>query len=321
VAFGTPPVPINRSGAVHAAYTSGVNAPWDARTVNRAIHFAAIDEITSRARAAQWERRHPFEGGDHRPRVLVAEDNATNRKIIAQVLEHGGFDVTLATTGTQAVGALCDAEFDVVILDKFMPGMSGMEVAERYREKRGDGAAPMIMLTAEATAEAMQQCKDAGMQAFLTKPIDPEMLFETISALTGARASFPRGASAFPTETRAPKILDESVLLELDKHAYSPQFLTDIVESFESDMQDLIDRLAVSIERNDWSELPDLRHTIEGTARGSGALKIAESVSQLKLLPELTSDDRRAQLAVLKQSFAETLGAMRRLVEGRTSTV
>ena len=185
IALNPPAAAGDREKMVQWPYTAALALPITADALHRALHFAAIDEITSQARTARWEQQHPRNRSGGRLRVLVAEDNATNRKIIAQVLEHGGYEVTLATTGTQAVEALQRAEFDVVILDKYMPGMSGMEVAERYIALREESRAPMIMLTAEATAEAMQQCKAAGMQAFLTKPIDPEMLFETISALTG----------------------------------------------------------------------------------------------------------------------------------------
>jgi two-component system sensor histidine kinase RpfC len=174
---------------INCPYTAALSQPITGEQLHRALNFAALDELEAREYARRWDK-HPATGrSGGRLRVLVAEDNATNRKIIAQILEHGGFDVTLAATGTQAVEALQQANFDIVILDKHMPGMSGMEVAARYKDMRGGEAAPMIMLTAEATAEAMLECKAAGMQAFLTKPIDPEMLFDTISALTGAGAT------------------------------------------------------------------------------------------------------------------------------------
>jgi len=256
--------------------------------------------------------------------VLVAEDNATNRKIIAQVLEHGGYEVTLATTGTQAVEALQRSEFDIVILDKYMPGMSGMEVAERYIALREEPRAPMIMLTAEATAEAMQQCKAAGMQAFLTKPIDPEMLFETISALTGdAQVITDQQTSMNPVtdpSSTAP-ILEESILDELDKHACSPQFVADIVESFASDMLELIERLETITANVDWSELSDIRHTMEGTARGSGACGIAALVEGLKTLPELPPDERCERIAELRRCFVATQEAMQQFVVKRSRTL
>lgn len=322
IALNPPAAAGDRWAMVQWPYTAALALPITADALHRALHFAAIDEITSQARAVRLEKQHPRGRAGGRLRVLVAEDNATNRKIIAQVLEHGGYEVTLASTGTQAVEALNQAEFDVVILDKYMPGMSGMEVAERYIALREESRAPMIMLTAEATAEAMQQCKAAGMQAFLTKPIDPEMLFETISALTGdVQAISDQRASMEPAAHPSPaaSILDESILAELDKHAYSPQFVADIVESFECDMSDLIERLEAITANVDWSELADIRHTMEGTARGSGACGIAALVEGLKTLPELTEDMRCERIAELRRCFVATQEAMQHFVAIRSN--
>lgn len=316
VVVNPPEAAPDRSDMVLWPYAAAITLPLAADALHRALHFAAIDEIARQARMARRDQHPARQGTGGRLRVLVAEDNPTNRKIIAQVLEHGGFDVTLATTGTQAVESLQHAEFDVVILDKYMPGMSGMEVAERYIALYGTRTAPMIMLTAEATAEAMQQCKAAGMQAFLTKPIDPEMLFETIDALTAnSRLPEPRhadngvGQSAQPARDTA--VLDESLLAELARHAHTPQFIADVVESFESDMSELIERLKVIAENADWRELPEIRHTLEGTARGSGAHGISSFLGKIGALPEMSPEDRRDCISELSRRFAATQQAMR----------
>jgi two-component system sensor histidine kinase RpfC len=312
----------DRVAMVKSPYTAVVNLPILTEQLLRAVYFAAQDMEGANDRHYQHEF---FQTGDKsagRPRVLVAEDNPTNRKIIAQILEYGGYQVTLASTGTQAVESLQCAEFDVVILDKHMPGMSGMEVAARYLEIRGDTAAPMIMLTAEATAEAMEECKAAGMKAFLTKPIDPEMLFETIHALTGRDASHSSKSTAAKVETVQSQstVLDESVLMELDKRAFSPQFIVDVVESFESDMLELIERLESAMNTGDWSELSDIRHTIEGTARSSGATAIVALLGNLKSLDRATPDERRARGAELRACLSTTMDAMKQFIVKRSST-
>ncbi len=309
----------DRAEMVKWPYTTALSTPIAREQLHRALHFAAIDEIVGRDQAAQWETGHAV-GKAGRLRVLVAEDNPTNRKIIAQILEHGGFDVTIATSGTQAVEALQQAEFDVVILDKYMPGMSGMEVATHYIQSQGEKAAPMIMLTAEATADAMQQCKAAGMKAFLTKPIDPAMLFETIGALTGSKVGH-SGTGDAPDTAGHPetKTLDESVLTELDKHAYSPQFVADIVDSFESDMLDLIERLDIAVREEDWTEISEIRHAILGTAQGSGAAAIAGLAGNLKTLEALEPLERYKCIREIQACFAKTLEAMRMFLARHTA--
>lgn len=310
----------DRMAMVKWPYVAALTTPIRRQDLYSALHFAAIDEVIGREQATQWDKHHPTDRAGGRLRVLVAEDNPTNRKIIAQILEYGGFDVTIATTGTHAVEALQQAEFDVVILDKYMPGMSGMEVAMRYLEMRGQDAAPMIMLTAEATADAMQECKGAGMKAFLTKPIDPKMLFETIGALTRARnghADDPKLVQPRANQTHAAP-LDQSVLVELEKHAYSPQFVVDVVDSFESDMVDLIERLGAAVEIENWDEIAEIRHAIEGTARGSGAAAIVRLIGDLKALHAVEPSERQRRVRELRACFATTLDAMRRFLARRT---
>ncbi len=161
------------------------------------------------------------------------------------------------------------------------------------------------------------------MQAFLTKPIDPEMLFETISALTGdAQVISDQQTSMEPVTHLSPNapILDESILAELDKHAHSPQFIADIVDSFASDMSELIERLEAITTNADWSELTDIRHTMEGTARGSGACGMTTLVEELKVLPDLTSDERFERIEELRRCFATTQEAMQHFVAIRSRT-
>jgi two-component system sensor histidine kinase RpfC len=310
----------DRAAMIKWPYAAALSTPILPEQLHRALHFAAIDELLGREQTAQWDQYHQLGKAGTRLRVLVAEDNPTNRKIVAQILEYGGLDVTLANSGTEALDALDHAEFDVVILDKYMPGMSGMEVAENYLNKRGDEAAPMIMLTAEATADAMQQCKAAGMKAFLTKPIDPAMLFETIGALTGkgARHTY-EGPRLEDTATEpVAGILDKSVLSELDKHAYSPRFVVDIVDSFKSDMLDLIERLEGAVRSEDWDELAEIKHAIQGNAQASGAIAIAGLSEHLKTIEALEPTARYTRIQELRACFVVTCEEMQTFLAERT---
>jgi len=309
-----------RMATVNSPYTAVLNLPIKKEQLLRAVHFAAQEPDGANERRIQKDTFHSRGKSGAKPRVLVAEDNPTNRKIIAQILEYGGYDVSLSTTGTQALEDLQHSEFDVVILDKHMPGMSGLEVATRYLDMRGAAAAPMIMLTAEATAEAMQECKAAGMKAFLTKPIDPDMLFETINALTGIgdRRSDISKAAATGADQTASAIIDESVLTELDKHAYSSQFIVAVVESFESDMQDLIERLQSAISTGNWPVIPDILHTMEGTARSSGATAIVSLARKFKSLDTITPDDQQGRIAELRACVSVTMDAMKRFLAKRS---
>src|SRR5262249_17368109 len=112
--------------------------------------------------------------------------------------------------------------------------------------------------------------------------------------------------------------LNEELLLELDKHAYTPHFVVDVVDSFESDMLDLIERLHAAVEAEDWSEIAEIRHAIERTAGGSGAAGIVEFIPVLKSLRAVEAVERFARVAQLRSCFAATRDAMREFLSKRT---
>jgi len=110
-------------------------------------------------------------------RILVAEDNVTNRFVICKLLERRGLDLEFAGDGRAAVEALDRGEYDLVLMDLQMPHMDGLEATRRIRSSGGEQAGiPIIALTANAMTEQRNEALDAGMDHFLTKPLRPEDL-------------------------------------------------------------------------------------------------------------------------------------------------
>jgi PAS domain S-box-containing protein len=119
-------------------------------------------------------------------RILLAEDNAVNQKLVVRVLERRGHAVTVASDGLQAVAALRRERFDLVLMDVQMPEMDGFEATARIREhERSTGShIPIIALTAHAMKGDEDRCLQAGMDAYLSKPVESNALIQLIEALT-----------------------------------------------------------------------------------------------------------------------------------------
>jgi signal transduction histidine kinase/CheY-like chemotaxis protein len=117
-------------------------------------------------------------------RVLLAEDNAVNQKLAVRILEKHGHRVTVAANGRQAVEALSRDQFDAILMDVQMPEMSGLEAtAEIRRSERGSQRhIPIIAMTAHAMKGDREQCLQCGMDAYLSKPIRPQELLETLES-------------------------------------------------------------------------------------------------------------------------------------------
>jgi signal transduction histidine kinase/DNA-binding response OmpR family regulator len=126
-------------------------------------------------------------------RVLLAEDNITNQRVAMRVLEKEGHHVTLAESGLEALEAVersyndpQNARVDVILMDIQMPGMDGLEATRviRTRERARGARVPIIAMTAHARAEDRLECLEAGMDAYISKPIDARALLDLIDKHT-----------------------------------------------------------------------------------------------------------------------------------------
>jgi two-component system, sensor histidine kinase len=155
-------------------------------------------------------------------RVLLAEDNLVNQKLAARVLEKRGHRVTVAGDGRTALEALARETFDVVLMDVQMPVMDGFEAtaAIREEERRTGKHLAIIALTAHAIKGDEERCLAAGMDAYVSKPLQPPVLFETISRVwRDCRAPAARGL-ALPA---APPPGDEPVAIGDDAGTADPK--------------------------------------------------------------------------------------------------
>jgi CheY-like chemotaxis protein len=119
---------------------------------------------------------------EKRVHVLLAEDNLVNQKVAAKLLEKLGYSVDIAANGKEAVRAWENGHFDVILMDCQMPEMDGYEATRQIRHREPPThRTPIIALTAHAMKGADDECRAAGMDGYVTKPIDSELLRSTIA--------------------------------------------------------------------------------------------------------------------------------------------
>ena len=170
-------------------------------------------------------------------RVLVAEDNLVNRKLVTRLLQKRGHRITAVENGRAAVAALTSPaakRFDVVLMDVQMPEMNGLEAtaAIRQHEAAGGGHVPIIALTAHALQGDRERCLAAGMDAYLAKPIDVEELIATVETCAEGGSLPPTEAAAALAAGRLP-VFDQAAAL---KHSGGDRrLLTEVVAFFRAD--------------------------------------------------------------------------------------
>jgi CheY-like chemotaxis protein len=118
-------------------------------------------------------------------RILVAEDNAVNQKLAKKMLEKLGHRVTLASNGFEAVSQWSGGEFDLILMDVQMPDMDGFGATRLIRDREGitGGHIPIVAMTARAMTGDREACLEAGMDEYISKPVDFQQLQQTIAAL------------------------------------------------------------------------------------------------------------------------------------------
>ena len=219
-------------------------------------------------------------------RILVCEDDATNQKILLRLLELAGHQASLANNGEELLDQLERASFDLVIADLNMAGMSGTDALKLYRFTRPDDARTrFILLTADATPGARQSGKEAGFDAFLSKPVDASTLFSTIANLLGMPdttaenwlntvmgGSHPNPVPASP-ETSA--VLDAATLSELEiLGAGDALFVQRLLRNYLRDSGELLDKIEYAVKHKQYGALRDHCHALKGNSLSVGARSV-----------------------------------------------
>ena len=134
-----------------------------------------------------FDRREATSKGLRILNILLAEDNPLNQKIAVKLLEKRGWLVTMVSDGQQAIDQLANKKFDIVLMDVQMPVLDGLEATRmvRRKEKESGGHIPIIAMTARAMAEDEKKCLEAGMDAYISKPIDANKVYSTIEDVAG----------------------------------------------------------------------------------------------------------------------------------------
>ena len=215
-------------------------------------------------------------------RVLVAEDNRTNRQVIERVLARGGHRVTLVEDGEAALDALEAEPFDLVLMDLNMPVLGGIDAVKLYRVTHRDEQAPVFAaLTADVTEATRRSCAEAGIDAFVTKPVEPSQLLALVAHLTAdrGRRRVPspalQAATAARPATAAP-VLDPVHLQSLRALDEDDSFLQVVLRDFLDDAQTLVSELESAAQARDAARFRDRAHALRSSAAYVGASALFE---------------------------------------------
>ena len=218
-----------------------------------------------------------------RLRILVAEDNPVNRRVVTTVLQKRGHSVKAVVNGRAAVEALRRARgtpFDVVVMDLQMPELGGLEATQAIRadERRTGAHVPIIALTAHALASDRQRCLDAGMDGYLSKPVDADEILAAVEAFARPRQR---------RETRRPAARPIGAFDEEAALAHTGgdrQLLREAVDLFRASRAASLRRITAAIDRRDAEALRLAAHALKGPLGTIGGIAAREAAAELERL-------------------------------------
>lgn len=235
---------------------------------------------------------HPTaQEGDSQLRILLAEDSPTNQLIALANLEQAGHTVEVVDNGRKAVQALEKEYFDLVLMDVFMPEVDGLEATQaiRQREKGSGRHIPIIAVTTTDTKEHWEKCLEAGMDGFVSKPVNLSELHRVIKSL--------------PSRARDPQALDpraqEHQVVEKPQFAQpvdlnwalevvdgDSDLLRDVVEMFSEEYPEHIEASITALAQQNTPGVERAAHRLKGILGNVGGLRARDLAQRLETMGE-----------------------------------
>ena len=301
-----------------AGYSYVLESPVEKRLLFNALHASTTAQYHDNDDVIRLSDRYKRHAGIRQSglKILVAEDNSINQKVISKILESAGHRPVLVANGEQALDALARESYDLVILDMHMPLVSGPEVVKIHRfASPKDATVRFIVLTANATTEAMNECREAGVDAYLTKPIDPAKLLDQIDRLATKGSGVKPVMTAAPPPSAAPAVsetsehvLNEATLASLEIVGKRPTFIPELIHGFLDDTEQLMSDMKMALREKRYGEFRDIAHAIKGSAGNVGAQVLYDLSARICTM---TDDALQREASVLMHNLVTQYEAVR----------
>jgi signal transduction histidine kinase/CheY-like chemotaxis protein len=236
-------------------------------------------------------------------RILVAEDNAVNQRVVFRMIQKLGCRADVVANGLEAISALQRVPYDVILMDCQMPELDGYAATRAIRQQEGDSKhTRIIAMTANALKGDRERCLAAGMDDYISKPINLHELEQILRS---------RPKSAVASVEGDGNLLNPQRLADLSELGDDPTWLDEILIRFLEDSRARLSSLRQAIQRDEAEKVEEIAHTLKGSSANIGAEAMAQLSRDLQYLGRSGSlDGAEVLLQQLEQTLARTAVAL-----------
>lgn len=313
---------------IHRKFCTVIRKPLTPDSLSQALSIAS----GFKSGATHMVQEPAIKPSGNRYRILVAEDNDTNKKVIGRILGNAGFASTIVSNGQELLETLSANTFDLVLMDINMPVINGIEATKLYHFScTGKTPVPIFALTADVTEETRAKCLDAGMLGCISKPIEGRELIRLIEDTLHGKVVEPQGkplnieaTSANSHDDADHKPVSSEVRAEpVDLAALNDlfvlggkDFVDEIVHQFVLDASSILAQVARAVASEDAHAFSESAHALRSCAANVGARRIYElclawrelSAAELARMGEI-------YVRTLEQEFACARVELEKLIE------
>jgi two-component system, sensor histidine kinase and response regulator len=257
--------------------------------------------------------------------ILVAEDNPVNQKVALLQLKNLGYAAHAVGNGQEAVDAACNGNYTLVLMDCQMPEMDGFQATSEIRkgEVLSGKRVPIIAMTANALEGDREKCIAAGMDDYISKPVDPKKLQAVLTRwLAPERPATAPGAMGFPPVLNPEEVsLDDEVPFQtinedpinigLLQRTCGEEVAREILEVFISAAETLLEGIEVARQRRDGRALESLAHQLKGSSAAIGAVEMVRLSARME---DAASHDNFVQARIIHEALKWSFRRLQRFI-------
>ena len=251
-------------------------------------------------------------------KVLIAEDNDVNQKVISLMLKSCNLNFEIAEDGLKVIECLNRNHYDLILMDCQMPELDGYETTRiiRNSNKPYQGI-PIIALTANAMASDRDKCIAAGMNGFIAKPVNQQHLNDTPKEWLNPNTDGVVNSDNNTPENSHNVLIDQTELLALI-NIMEDEFNT-LLETFIQDSEIKLETLALTVHASNTLETNDILHLLKGSCLSIGAIRLISLLTSLETLAnEASFNGIKQRLPQLERCYRETVDEINRIVTNHT---